>query len=358
MNNGSLRIYTSQLTDDGTFVMDLSELATIQGVSEDFLGGYGALSFSLVAKNGSEEALLDQLFDSALGFHVVEAYGEVSWCGMVVEVDREWGWVRERVSLIDDARPFANAVRVEYDSGFTGYATNDTSITRYGRRELTVKESDMVSADAEQLRDGLLNAYAWPEPYAASVLRSPVGQLTLYVTCMGYYGTAAWQDSAVTVVGSVAISSVIEDLIDTDCPHLTKGRIDTVADTVTDDALRGDTAWARMVALVEMIDSGIYRLWVDAARRVHLEAVDVGAPAYRITREGVRERLAGPVLEPWRCKPGLYENAQRRVAHTMPGGRLASGRTMLVERVMRRDGQAVPDLRVSNSSDAHLLSER
>lgn len=107
-----------------TFVADLSKTAVNWQASETWSDGPWLYTFSLTANPTSPEAVagLVQSFNQWLGYHVEERIGgQLTFGGMVCQMELVLGGVRRRRSLIDTGKPLHNAVRAQY----TAQSTNE-----------------------------------------------------------------------------------------------------------------------------------------------------------------------------------------------------------------------------------------
>uniref|UniRef100_A0A6M3KRA7 Uncharacterized protein n=1 Tax=viral metagenome TaxID=1070528 RepID=A0A6M3KRA7_9ZZZZ len=111
MADYNLRLWTSVLNDDQAFVADLTRAAADWKRSIRDIGGYWMGSFSIT---GDAVALYD-FFDNWLGYHLQEKVGsQISWEGMVYEMELSAGSFRRRRSL-DDLYNAGNATYTTFD---------------------------------------------------------------------------------------------------------------------------------------------------------------------------------------------------------------------------------------------------
>jgi hypothetical protein len=240
----------------------------------------------------------------------------------------------------------------------SAWFTDAASITRYGRIETTLETAEYTQAQAENLAQMRLAAQAWPQPYAIAISKQ-VMEPTLEVLACGYWITAAWKESNVNLVGATAISTVVSNLISLDCPFLSVGNVAANAFTATE--LSGDTAAARVEGLLALGDAALtsYRAWVGPGRKFYYQPVDY-AVDYRLMRDGLRQRLAGPLLAPDMVGPGVIRDEGWPGAWTLPAGNFADGRDMLVTEVMVSQGAEelgdLPELRTAEVDEADIYA--
>lgn len=191
----------------------------------------------------------------------------------------------------------------------TDWATNDASITRYGRRELEVDIAESPDTAAETLRDERLAALAWPmesAPYideAASAVDErgqPLARLT--VECVGYGATAGFRYATLNTEGSgVDTDQALTDALD-DCDWLTAGVIFANSSGFRFDAQKETL---RVNELIERMVPADWRLWVNGSREVMFEAVPADVELYRKRGMYSRHRGADVPVDPYEVQAGI-----------------------------------------------------
>ena len=191
----------------------------------------------------------------------------------------------------------------------TDWATNDASITRYGRRDLEVAIAESPDTAADALRDERLAALAWPmesAPYineassAVDERGQPLARLT--VECVGYGATAGFRYATLNTEGSgVDTDQALTDAL-ADCDWLTAGVIAANSNGFRFDAQKETL---RVNELIERMIPADWRLWVDGSRQVLFEAVPAAVELYRKRGMYSRHRGADVPVDPYEVQAGI-----------------------------------------------------
>ena len=352
----SLRVYQPVLQGDA-FVEDITLQAIAPEPSHLFNGGFWQLPFRLKAQLNNPESAerLITRFQTWLGHHVEERYeGEVSWEGMICQIDLVWGRTRKRRSLIDTEMPTHNAVRSTYSGGTTSWQTDDNSIARYGRIETTLQHDTLGSGGAGQMATMHLQKYAWPRAYMVSrsdQLQTPA----LDILACGYIVTTAWQNVAAGVK-ETDIETLIDNLISNDCEFLDVGNI--AGNTWGLSVVEGETPYEQLqyaLAFGNASDEQ-FRYYVGKDRQFYYEKVDY-SPRYRVSADGIRERQGGPLINKRRVRPGVFRDEEWPIIDPPPNSPFESDQDGIVDEVIIRHDKVVPELR-SQNQDADLYAAK
>lgn len=190
---------------------------------------------------------------------------------------------------------------------YTAWATNDQSITRYGRRELIVDAGDVPPAEAALFRDLRLQKAAWPRTQKPQF--GGGGKETwLEIRCVGYWATAFFQYLTQHTNGDVtARSTAVSNIIANDCPWLVAGNIrSNTGNTKLDKnrEIRAGEALAQIVG--EGDDSNLWRFLVGDRRRCVYEPIPTD-PSYFLSGDNYLDRIGARVpLKGYQLQPGVW----------------------------------------------------
>lgn len=178
---------------------------------------------------------------------------------------------------------------VDGDPGdsYTDWGTQDQSITRHGRREISLDGKGLTSLEAKTLKNSFLAARAWPQEQQAN----GDGSTRLDVFVNGHIHRAGWllTDSDIngkTDTASNLVSAIAAKLPwlqgaavrSNDAPYTVSERPQTLLDVLRDIALLGDQ------------DNNMWRLYIDRGRRLVYEPVDF-APTLSMAKGKIYRRL-------------------------------------------------------------------
>jgi hypothetical protein len=328
----TLRLYNSVLQGTG-FAADISDAAANWKRNIRALGGFWQGSFTLNA-NTAEMA---QAFQTWLGWHVQEhSAGNVTWEGMIYEMEFEQGGVKRRRSL----DLMSNAIRATYTDPTTNaattlaYTTQDQSIARYGRRENTLVVGTLTTASATAQRDTALkeNAWPWARPVSLSLKNAkPV----LTVKVCGYVFTLNWEYTSVQDGATGNVSTFINDIIVADCPFVSVGVIRTNTLQVKRATALTNRAWDTLRDQVVFGDASgnPWRLYVDVGRKVYYEQI-VTTPKYYLFDGGLRSSIGESVgVFPWLVRPAVVRDSTYPVTRAETGSFLSDARDMWIPEV-------------------------
>jgi len=327
----ALRLFEPVVTGTA-FVQDLTPRAMNWQRAVRLMGGCWQGSFSLTG----DLSQLQEFFYQRLGYHIEERVsGTLTWEGMIYAMELQNAGVRRRRSL----DLMANAVWARYISGIgvvaeTSVATEDDSITRYGRKEEMISLDGFPQAAAEARRDTMLAEHAWPWARPLGVSPLPGGAILNVVVC-GYVFTANWEYVTVDDGAMGNVSGWVEDIVDTDCPFLTVGRIDTNTLQVKRELTIDQRAWDTLaeLALLGDADGDPWRFYVEIGRTASYEQVDI-TPRYYLRDNGLYDSLGSRMaVTPWLVQPGVVRDAQYPVTRAEPGSFLDDARDILVDEV-------------------------
>ncbi len=331
-----LRIYGSVLRGK-PFVTDISGKAQRWRRSIRRQGGYWLGSFELPGA-GSEA---QHWFYNYLGYHLEETTsGAVTWEGMIYEMELTVNGVTRRRSLDG----MWNAVTVDYidattsATAETGYAQNDDSVGRYGRKELRVTTDDTTMAMATAARDTQLRVSSWPRT-------QPVGELEmkrangLKVMVCGYVFTANWRYTTVKDGATGTVSDWIRDIVSTDCEFLTAGNIEQNTTQVVRNVQVSQRAWDTMKPLADSGDAGgaLWRLFVAAGRRMNYSPM-VMSPRYFLRNGELYDSYGSrTAIDSHLVQPAVVRDVDYPVQRVERGGALLDARDILVDEVVADD---------------------
>lgn len=360
-----LRLFSPVKTGQG-FVEDVTAQARSWRRSTRMQGGFWQGSFTVEG----ELAELQKWFYDRLGYHVEEraAGGQVTWEGLIYELELSYGGVKRRRSL----ELMQNAVRARFTQ-YEGHTANTewqstaASIARYGRKEELLALEAMDATAAGYQVGTTLKHNGWPYPRAVGIEagQSGKGEASLTVSVCGYafccnwrYVSQAWswQDGTATTT----LNAWISELATTDLTEfISVGWTRANALTVQKYVREPVRVWDLMSELVKMGDSSgnLWRLHVGAGRRLYYEQVDVTPRLY--WRQGGLFTSAGSQAStsPYTVQPGVVRDLEYPASRTEPGSILTDARDVLVDEV-EIDGEGQISLKTELWSDADLLASQ
>jgi len=240
----SLRLRSSVLESSQGFVGDITDRALKWKRSIRAMGGFWQGSFRLEG----DINFLQSAFYDWLGFDLQErSDGDITWEGMIYEMDLVTGGVQRRRSFDQMAnRIMTRYVNPSNETTDSAWVTNDTSIGRYGQKDEILALDGVPQPAAESARDRALVEWAWP--WARPVGPWKQGDQYLDVLACGYIFTLNWR-----YVTQVTEYDAQEDF---DTYFVTNGGNDTIDDK-SQDFTDWETAPANQPA--------VYTIWCDHA---------------------------------------------------------------------------------------------
>ena len=324
----SLMLNTSVVDGTPVPIQNITGLATGWRRWTDWLGGYDVGEFTVYA----DPFTLLTYFETWLRLDVTEEIGGlVLWNGEIRKMDFIQGNMPKSV----DFNECYNRVRCSYGTGgdFTAYATNDYSISKFGRRSETLFESCDTLTDAEEERDYFLKKHGWPPLIAARDMRQGSQPAHLKVYVMGYKYSINDKPSP-----SIAVSDSIATALTTaigDAYYVSVRSIGANTNAIVDDNDK-ERGWDFIERLLKMSDSSsnLFHGWIDENRKFTYQAVDL-TPTYYV-RGGRVFTDSGTSMEMhsrW-LAPGIYRDMDSLLTGANRGGLLQDRNDFLVERVM------------------------
>lgn len=352
----SLRLYSGVLS--GTkWVADLTQQASDWHRSIRAQGGFWQGQYTLIG----EQADLEWYFYETLGYHLEERSGAaITWEGMVYEMELFSSGLRMRRSL----SLLGNAAKVRYTDAAdntvkeTTFATQDSSIARYGRREEAWTMGKVSSASAIARRDTMQKEIAWPwaRPVNFTFGNKPA---SLTVSVCGYIFTTNWKFVSVQDGATGNISAYINDIVATDCQFVSVGYARTNTLQVKRNTALAARAWDTLYGLTQEGDSSgnPWVIYADAGRRIFYEPVDT-QPLYYIHKMKIVDRVGDSVaVNPWKVRPGVVRYAQYINRRNEPGSFLADSRDVYMDEV-EVDASGKVSLRTALFAESEILDAR
>jgi len=169
---------------------------------------------------------------------------------------------------------------------YTDWATNEQSIERHGRREITLSPGDIGPGEAERMRDSFLLARAWPQEQQTG----GDGSTRLEVYCLGYIHRADWLYTDDMVAARDTLSGHVA-AIAAKLPWVTSTAVRSNAASFT----LAETPQTYLEALKALVESGdadgnMWRVFIDRGRRLVYEQVEF-TPALSMAGGRLYERL-------------------------------------------------------------------
>lgn len=319
---------------------------TVRWHSWHAIGGPEAASITL---RGDTDAVAECLAWLRRPVVVYNRLLEAVWWGFVYEVDVTLGGWRFGVSL----REVANRVRCRYTSGgselVTSWAETSRSRDEFGamEREVRLNLDEASLAQAEALRDRVLNQVAYPVPTRERV--RPGAKATGSLTCRGWWHSLGWQyyenAGTATVDNGAQISTVAaaagEFLTGVETPSSvgvsgpeTRDGKRTGREIVEELLGQGTSSGRRLLATV------------TPERRLQVtEEPESGLPAYELWQDGsVRGRMGAP-LAVGLAPVGVWAADVDVLPGSVDLSYLGSVSPVMIERSEWRDGAAWPEAR-------------
>jgi hypothetical protein len=292
-------------------------------------GGYKTYTMRIYGTS----AFLQTIRSQWLGYSVRERYDGVTWAGVIVQIDHVTGYTRTRTGLYGAESRVVNAVQVSYDGGsqLTGWYEDLPSISAYGRIEHRYKIESPDPIIANLYAQTMLGRYGTPQTVVVSMGDTVAEKPYCEITAWGYQITAAKRIATSTLSIPTSLSNAFIQTVAVDA-GMAVGVVDSTTMLIDPSDFDGDTAAKRIEKIIQFLPNRNLRLYVDENRRYNF--VLTTPQIYVLTREGVRQRLGGPLLPIHQIGPGIYrdETAQPPT-------------TAFVDEIARRDGRNRPELR-------------
>lgn len=314
------------LVDGFKWTEDLKNEITSYDHTLSMLGGYLTMNLGLNVNKDK----IENYFMNYIGKRVesYDAIGETIWDGFINKISANIGGYSFSIGPLLDVN---NKVRLEYTTiryntnppigGIkkkTPYATNTTSIAKYGTIAKIVNGGQMTTPHAVQVRDSYLEERAFPEISQQVQLNPQSGDMSIKFECLGYVnwldlyeyeksGTGSWRidERIIDVLGQETNS-----FLDSNYSYITENSLtvpvkeksgSTGLNIIKDCVARGDSTFNRYVF-------GVYK-----DRIVKYYPIDDGIPKYYYNISNKYWQLydkAGTQVPPWKVMPGewLYTN--------------------------------------------------
>jgi hypothetical protein len=316
--------------------------------------GHGVAAVERRAR-GRALAALEGWFANRLMFKVEATVGGLlAWQGVVWEMELTVEGFTTRKSM----EPLYNAVRVNYvdhsnATQQTAWYTNETSVRRYGRRELVIARNRIAQAEAEAEAARRLELVSRP---AEEPLPAPNVDDGLLVQCVGLIFTA---NNRYVTAGDNTLKNrdvVIRGIVDTDCDFLTPRSFtpNTLQARASSDGIPR-RAWDAIRRLLEAGDgSQPYAFEVGPGGAVRYGPVDP-TPRYewRGREQGYRDQHGQPAF--WLMRPAVVRNMMRSAGAPAPGTFLLDIRDSWPAEVETHEGAAYPDVK-PGGTDYNLVT--
>ena len=275
------------------------------------VGGYWQGEFTLYGDLSD----LAHFFYHNLSCHVEEySGGHKTWEGMVYEMELTTDGTSRRRTF----DTLYNHVRVRYRTpdntiALTSAVSNTASIQVHGRREQIWPLDGQDTTPAETVRDSILSDFQWPRARTTGTTLGLVGEASLFVRVCGYVFTANWRYESAGDDTDDDLSTWMSEIISTDCPFLTEGKIQSNTTQVRKETRIEMRAWDVITKLLELgISDGSNdvpaRVYVDNGRYFYYEQIRT-EPNY-FKRGGGFYTAAGSNIEtdPWQVKPAVVRD--------------------------------------------------
>ena len=310
-SNRVLRV-RGPLTDDEPerFRADVSDVASGYSRSIRRNGGFWLGDFTITADKWTQAELAD-FFYTNLGYVFEEnSSGLITWRGIIYEMDLTIGGTTLRRTL--DLMENVVAARYVNDDGepisITG-SSNDTSVSRYGRKENILRYDDLSASSAQALVDTRLSEHGWP--WARPVGGGKADQKDkLEVTLAGISHTANWQYLSQADLFVEDASAYITDIADNDLEFIGSQGVRANTLQVYRKARQDTRAWDTIMKVTEMgdADGNPWRVWVNVDDQLVYEQIDP-TPIYYLRDGKLYSTIeaTGPV-NIWSVNPGVVRD--------------------------------------------------
>ena len=231
--------------------------------SHKAVGGPSAAELEVTGNKYKLMSVLNQLRAPVT---ITDDKSRVVWWGYISEVHVMSGSLDIGVSI----DTMVNNIAVVYSSVVTGsqevgtrtttaYAGNQISIDEYGYKELLESISGATSAQAEMMRDILLDQKKYPVPTIKIIPGESEEKAIIY--CRGWWDTLLWKYYSNTGTSSTVTTTQISDIVTSDGQFLTATDIDTASGISSSEYRDGDsTAQAEILDLLRAGTSNDLRL--------------------------------------------------------------------------------------------------
>jgi hypothetical protein len=253
----------------------------------------------------------------------------------------------------------------------TEWAVNQSSIDRYGRKELVVHLDEYGQTTSEEYRDKVLavSCWPWPRPVGAQ----PPGQAVLDVVCCGYIFTTNWMqvmggdgqnhnvsDWIATIIGSdYGLSPNHGGTINTagDCQFIKTVRIDENTLQVPAALNMEQRPFDVLSEMVELGDDAghPWQLQVLAGRKAIYQQIPT-TPSYYLRRDGIYDTAGGAKQSNfWLMKPGVFRDMTWRSGSAEIGSWLENRMDFFVDEIEMADGWSRPALKTALLDESEIL---
>jgi hypothetical protein len=309
-------------------------------------GGFYSFAARYDAKPGNLLWMVDRLRKR---IDVKDPTGRLVWQGLITEVEiHEPGY--QYSYCLDD---MANAVNVVY-SNFTtdgavtestrpetGWATNATSISRYGRKERILSISGATATQAQLHRDRYLALHDYPL-LSQRLTEDATPRPYAWVRGRGYWWTCTWQVYNQASTGSRATNTQIEDIVTAECPLIATTDVVATGNSVERERAANQMAWQEMLRLVALGDSSNNPLKIGVwdERELVVNTIPLTTIGYRRQGRDWFTDANGVLVEPWLLRAGRL----LRLSQVAPGAgevtpKLDDPRNVLMQQVSYSEDQ-------------------
>lgn len=295
-------------------------------------------------------------FYNRLGYHLIERIGSgTTWAGLIYELELDHRGHRLRRSL----DTLYNAIDISYQDGgeviTAGFATEATTINRYGRREMILTADGEPQATAEARRDLQLAQSGWPWARPVSLQRG--AGTTLEAKVCGYAFTANWMHAkagddtehdldhwASAIVGTAyGLSSDHGGSTSGagDCQFLKAGIMDSNTLQILETTESDQRAWDQLTTIAAAGHSTTepWRLWVGLDRELHYRQIDLTPRYYRRNGRIYDSPGGDQEVVPWLMAPAVLRDLDYPVKIQEPGSWLEDARDVYLDEIeVQADG--------------------
>lgn len=236
--------------------------------------------------------------------------GKCLWWGYVNKITAPHG-PRQRLGLALDE--MYNYVVVAYEDGDTAAASDATSVTEYGQKEIRINNLNATQAEAEATR-GL---YLANHQEGIREIEMTGGSDDISVECYGWYSTLGWKyytdSDSTNTDNATQISNIVAG-----AGQFFRNTIIEQAAGITSNEYRDGRSTA-LTYINQLLDAGTSNTrpmlaYVDRHRNLHVYERPVEPPAnlpdYLLDRNGQLLKKTGAIVPPKECTVGIWVKAK------------------------------------------------
>lgn len=360
----SLQVFNPITDSDKSLIEDFTQKAQHVRTSKRRLGGLWDLTFTIplaTAKIKNTSAYLQDWFYNRLFYTVEQTLGgALIWRGFVWKMNLTLNGATQTVTYEE----IYNAIQASYldeagDNQNTTWATDATSIARYGRKEEIIYLRNATSTAANSARDTLLKEAKAAWPRYTSLDQDATDQLT--VQCTGFVFTANNKYvGATTLDGNTGnLSAAISAIITNDCEFLTPGHIESNTVQYKRSLDQPIRAWDYLMELNSIGDgTQIFDLQTGINDMLHYKPTDIEPKYYWAGKKKGLVSKSGyfNIHDAWTAEPGVCRDITQQGHLNIPGSLLESNRDAWIYEVEMADELQQPILKPARNDEQELRS--